>query len=176
MQVSASMNDRIRVIKGDITKVSSDAIVNAANSTLMGGGGVDGDIHRIAGPGLLEECKKLNGCPGGEARITFAYKLPSLHVIHTVGPIWKGGHRDEHELLASCYINSLKIARDLKIRSIAFPAISTGAYRFPPDQAANIAITEVRRFISNNNEPDEIIFVLYTDEIYKLYLKLTANG
>lgn len=170
------MIDRIRVIKGDITKVSSDAIVNAANSTLLGGGGVDGDIHRIAGPELLEECKKLNSCPTGESRITDAYKLPSKYIIHTVGPIWKGGHRDEHKLLASCYMSSLKIARDLKLRSIAFPAISSGAYRFPLDQAANIAITEARRFISNYNEPDEIIFVLYTDEIYKLYLKLTTDG
>ncbi len=172
MQQSDKPGERIRLVRGDITKIACDAIVNAANSSLLGGGGVDGAIHRVAGPGLLQECKTLKGCPTGEAKITSGYNLPSKYVIHTVGPIWKGGHKNEHKLLADSYRNSLSLARDNKVTSLAFSAISTGVYHFPPEQAANIAIKEVRRFIDKNIEPHEVIFVLFTDELYNLYLNL----
>ena len=168
-------NARIRLTRQDITKIECDAIVNAANTTLLGGGGVDGAIHKAAGPGLLEACKLLNGCNVGEAKITPAFKLPSKFVIHTVGPVWAGGHRDEHQLLASCYRNSLKLARDKGIHSIAFPNISTGVYRFPLDQAALIATTEVNRFVEKYGEPAEIIFVLFTMENYKAYKQLLPD-
>lgn len=175
MQSYDKSGSRIRLFKGDITKISCDAIVNAANNSLLGGGGVDGAIHRVAGPALLEECRTLKGCQTGEAKITSGYKLSSKYVIHTAGPIWKGGHKDEHELLAKSYRNSLLLARDKKLASVAFPAISTGAYHFPIDQATNIAITEVKRFIEKYSEPHEVIFVLFTDELYNLYLNLLAN-
>ena len=170
------MDLNIKVVKGDITSVRCDAIVNAANSTLLGGGGVDGAIHRAAGPGLLDECRTLNGCQVGEAKITGAYNLPARFVIHTVGPVWVGGHRDEHILLASSYKNTLKLAAGHKCKSIAFPNISTGAYRFPEDQAAMIAIREVKRFLNRTEEPPEIIFVTYTETNYKLYKDLLEHG
>ncbi|HUS87093.1 MAG TPA: O-acetyl-ADP-ribose deacetylase [Bacteroidales bacterium] len=170
------MKERIILLKGDITTIDTDAIVNAANESLLGGGGVDGAIHRAAGPGLLNECRKLNGCKTGDAKITAGYNLPSSIVIHTVGPIWHGGHRDEHTLLASSYRRSLEIAREKNIRSIAFPNISTGVYGFPADQAALVAIREVRRFLENNSMPEEVVFVTFSDENYNLYQKSLADG
>jgi len=164
--------DRLSVIKGDITKLEVDAIVNAANRSLLGGGGVDGAIHRAAGPGLLEECRKLNGCETGQAKITSGYNLKAKYVIHTVGPIWKGGIEDEPELLASCYQQSLALAKKYKIKTIAFPGISTGVYGFPKDLAAVIAVTEARRFILTNKIPEKIIFVAFDDENFRIYKKL----
>lgn len=161
--------ERIELIKGDITIADADAIVNAANATLLGGGGVDGAIHRAAGPGLLEECKKLNGCETGRAKITGGYDLRAKYVIHTVGPVWYGGHRNEHALLASCYQESLKLAAEYKIDTIAFPGISVGVYGFPKDQGAFIAVSEVRRFLLKNNFPVKVIFVTFDDINYELY-------
>ena len=153
----------IRSIKGDITKISDvTAIVNAANNSLLGGGGVDGAIHRAAGLELLAECRKLNGCPTGEAKITGAYHLPCQYVIHTVGPIWSGGRRHEAELLASCYRNSLKVAVENGIGSVAFPSISTGVYSYPVDEAARIAVRTVRDFISEHPDSlDDVVWVLF---------------
>lgn len=164
-----SITDRIRIAKGDITKLKVDAIVNAANSSLLGGGGVDGAIHRAAGPKLLAECKTLNGCPTGEAKITGGYKLPSEYVIHTVGPVWHGGNRNERELLANCYKNSLRLADTKKINSVAFPSISTGAYRFPIDQAAEIALNETIRYLKNHDLPGQVTFVCFSDSDYQSY-------
>src|SRR5882762_10435109 len=138
------LNARLQVVEGDITKLDVDAIVNAANATLLGGGGVDGAIHRAAGPELLEECRKLGGCPTGQAKITKGYKLPTKWVIHTVGPVWRDGKHDEDELLAGCYRNSLVLAEQNGARTVAFPSISTGAYGFPMERAAHIAVTEIR--------------------------------
>lgn len=153
------MRERISVIQGDITTLAVDAIVNAANSSLLGGGGVDGAIHRAAGPELLAECRTLGGCPTGEAKITKGYRLPARHVIHTVGPVWHGGDQNEDELLASCYRRSLALAYQHKLSSLAFPAISTGAYGFPMARAATIALREICAFLANHELPDKVILV-----------------
>jgi len=153
---------RIDIIQGDIVKQAVDAIVNAANSTLLGGGGVDGCIHRVAGPGLLEECKTLNGCQTGEAKITKGYNLPAKWVIHTVGPVWYGGNKNEAELLANCYRNSLALAKKNGIKTIAFPAISTGVYNYPKDQACRIALRETMRFLENDTAMEKVIFVCFS--------------
>lgn len=160
---------RIELHKGDITKLKVDAIVNAANTSLLGGGGVDGAIHRAAGKELLKECRTLNGCPTGEAKITKGYNLPAKYVIHTVGPVWNGGKYEEENLLASCYKNSLRLAIENKIESIAFPAISTGVYRFPLELATKIAIREVKDFLSNNDTFEKIIFVCFDERTYNSY-------
>jgi O-acetyl-ADP-ribose deacetylase len=165
-------SDRIELIQGDITTLEVDIIVNAANSSLLGGGGVDGAIHRAAGPGLLEECIKLNGCETGDAKITKGHGLKTQYIIHTVGPVWKGGMCDEYNLLASCYQKSLNLAKEKKIRTIAFPGISIGVYGFPKDQAALIALTETKRFLKKNSFPEKVIFVLYDEVNFKLYLNL----
>ncbi len=163
------MRERIEITVGDITQQKVDAIVNAANTSLLGGGGVDGAIHRAAGPELLEECRSLNGCPTGEAKITPGFKLPSQWVIHTVGPVWKGGDSREPELLANCYKNSLQLAREHQVRTIAFPSISTGAYHFPLDRAARIAIEEIARFLKAETYPKKVIFVCFDDSVYQAY-------
>lgn len=157
--------DRIRVIQGDITRLEVDAIVNAANNRLAGGGGVDGAIHRAAGPELLKECQSLGGCPTGEARMTAGYRLPARHVIHTVGPVWKDGNHEEPELLAACYRNALKLAEENGLTSIAFPAISCGVYRFPVERAAEIAVRETLRFLSGNASMTRVVFVCFDTEI-----------
>lgn len=159
--------DRIRVFEGDIVKMEVDAVVNAANNTLLGGGGVDGAIHRAAGPKLLEECRTLNGCPTGEAKITSGYLLPAKYIIHTVGPVWQGGNKGEEELLASCYRKSLELARDYGVKTIAFPAISTGAYGFPSGRAAGIAVSQVKEFLQRNELPETIFLVCFNENSCK---------
>jgi len=166
------MNSKIKLVKDDITKLNYDAIVNAANKSLLGGGGVDGAIHRAAGPELLEECKTLNGCETGEAKITGAYNLHSKYIIHTVGPVWNGGKYNEEKLLASCYRKSLKLAVEKGCKSIAFPNISTGIYRFPKELAASIAVKEVFRFIKNDDTLNTMIFVCFDDENLEIYRNL----
>lgn len=167
------MKEKItELIKGDIISLDVDAIVNAANRTLLGGGGVDGAIHKAAGPGLLSECKSLNGCDTGQAKITMGYNLKAKHIIHTVGPVWHGGFSDETALLASCYQSCLELAREQKIRSIAFPGISTGVYGFPKELAATIAVTETRRFLEKNNYPERVIFVTFSDSDHAIYRKI----
>jgi O-acetyl-ADP-ribose deacetylase (regulator of RNase III) len=162
---------RIAVIEGDITQQRVDAIVNAANNTLLGGGGVDGAIHRAAGPQLLEECRQLKGCRTGEAKITQGYKLPAKWVIHTVGPVWLGGFRKEDELLAQCYRNSLALAELHGIQTIAFPAISTGAFMFPIQRATAIAVTEVKQFLDKNTSLKKVVFVCFSSAILNCYLQ-----
>ena len=169
--------DRIELYQGDITQLEADAIVNAANTTLLGGGGVDGAIHRAAGHGLLDECKTLGGCAVGEAKVTSAYNLPCKFVIHTVGPVWKGGNENEPALLESCYRNSLRIAANMKLRKIAIPNISTGVYGYPKDQAAEIAINTVRKFLEENSDIEKVIFSVFDAGNYEIYKqKLAPDG
>jgi O-acetyl-ADP-ribose deacetylase (regulator of RNase III) len=163
------MNSRIEIVQGDITKLKVDAIVNAANETLLGGGGVDGAIHRAAGPELLEECRKLNGCSTGEAKITKGYKLPAKWVIHTVGPVWHGGKNNEDDLLARCYSNSLALAAKHSIRTIAFPCISTGAYGFPIERASRIALSEIKEFLEGNKTIEKVLAVCFGKTDYQVY-------
>jgi O-acetyl-ADP-ribose deacetylase (regulator of RNase III) len=165
---------QIRAEQGHITCVKVDIIVNAANASLLGGGGVDGAIHHAAGPSLLAECRTLGGCPTGEARITGAHNLPHLHVIHTVGPVWRGGGAGEAELLASCYRSSLQLASDHAARSIAFPAISTGAYGYPKDAAAEIAVATVRDSPAMRESRIEVLFCCFDRETLALYHKLLS--
>ena len=167
-----AMSKNIQVIEGDITKLQVDAIVNAANSSLLGGGGVDGAIHRAAGPDLLAECRRLGGCETGDAKATKGYKLSAAHVIHTVGPVWHGGNANEDELLASCYRRSLDVASQLNVRSIAFPAISTGIYGFPRERAAKIAVREV---LSYSGGIERLIFVCFDAETASIYRGLLTT-
>ena len=170
--MAKDVKDRIRIVEGDITKMEVDAIVNAANTSLLGGGGVDGAIHRAAGPKLLAETKSIGGCPTSEARVTKGYQLPAKWVIHTVGPIWSGGYGDEDELLANCYINSYKAASELGSETLAFPSISTGAYRFPLKRAVNIALRETKFFLQHNHSIKKVIFVCFGGDVYKEYQKV----
>ena len=166
------MSSGITLLRGDITKLEIDAIVNAANRTLLGGGGVDGAIHRAAGPELLEACRSLHGCDTGEAKITQGYRLPARYVIHTVGPVWQGGKNREDELLESCYTNSLDLALQYKLASIAFPNISTGVYGFPKERAAKIALGSVQEWLTGKQSVPEVIFVLFDSENEQLYRTL----
>ncbi len=163
------IHNRIKILKGDITQQVTDAIVNAANESLLGGGGVDGAIHRAAGPLLLEECKKIGGCPTGEARLTQAYNLPCKVIIHTVGPIWKGGNQNETNLLASCYRTSLTIAHDNSFQSISFPSISTGVYGFPFEKACRIALNEITAFLKNNRSFTMVQLVCFSEQDLEMY-------
>lgn len=163
--------ERFSIIKGDIVKAKTDAIVNAANTSLLGGGGVDGAIHRAAGRELLEECETLGGCKTGEAKITRGYKLKAKYVIHTPGPIWRGGKWDEEELLANCYRNSLRLAKENGIHTIAFPSISTGVYRFPVALAAEIAVREIMQYLDHNADMEQVIMVCFDEDTKAAYVK-----
>lgn len=163
------------IIEGDITKIQVDAAVNAANNSLLGGGGVDGAIHRAAGAELLEECRTLNGCKTGEAKITRGYKLPAMYVIHTVGPVWQGGGKGEDALLASCYMNSLELAVKNGIKTMAFPSISTGAYGFPVSRAARIAVNEISNFMDVKNKLDKVFIVCFDSNTYSSYVSAVED-
>ncbi len=163
------MGTSIELYKGDITKLKVDAIVNAANTSLLGGGGVDGAIHRAAGPELLKYNKKLGGCPTSKAKISPGFNLPAKYVISTVGPVWRGGNNNEDELLANCYKNSLKAAVDNDVKTIAFPSISTGVYSFPVGRASKIAVREVMDFLEKNSSIEKVIFVCFDDRTYNMY-------
>lgn len=163
------MKDCIEVIRGDITKLKVDAIVNAANSSLLGGGGVDGAIHRAAGPDLVQECRLLGGCKTGQAKITKGYRLPAKHVIHTVGPVWNGGHQREPELLASCYRESLNLAVQYHLETIAFPAISCGIYGYPIPEAAAISVREVSQFLDTNPSIQKVYLICFESDVFQAY-------
>jgi O-acetyl-ADP-ribose deacetylase (regulator of RNase III) len=169
------MRDKIEVIEGDITLQDVDAIVNAANNSLLGGGGVDGAIHRAAGPQLLEECRTIGGCETGDVKLTRGYDLPARWVIHTVGPVWEGGKHKEDELLARCYRNSLALAEKQGIRTIAFPSISTGAYGFPLERAARIAVYEIFTMLRQTDAIDKVLIVCYNNETYRAYSEALAS-
>ncbi len=164
-----SLDPRIEIVEGDITKQHVDAVVNAANNSLLGGGGVDGAIHRAAGPELLAETRTLGGCPTGEARVTKGYRLPARYVIHTVGPVWRGGRAGEDGLLAACYRNSLEAARRAGAKSVAFPSISTGAYGFPLERAARIALEETAGFLKGERTMTKVVFVCFGGDALKIY-------
>ena len=166
---------RLSIVKGDIVKMKTDAIVNAANTSLLGGGGVDGAIHRAAGPELLAECETLNGCKTGEAKITKGYKLKAKYVIHTPGPIWRGGKWGEAELLANCYKNCLALAKENGVKTIAFPSISTGVYRFPVEQAAKIAVGEILNGLNNDDAIEQVPIVCFDDKTKEFYLDALAE-
>jgi O-acetyl-ADP-ribose deacetylase len=168
MDISAK--NRIHVEQGDITKFKGDALVNAANSSLLGGGGVDGAIHRAAGPDLVQECRLLGGCKTGQAKLTKGYRLPARYVIHTVGPVWRGGSNNEAQLLASCYRTSLELAAQHHIKTIAFPAISCGIYRYPVSEAAKIAVTTVVAFLEEQQLPEHVTLICYEEKVYQAYL------
>jgi O-acetyl-ADP-ribose deacetylase (regulator of RNase III) len=171
--MSAPSTARLRIVQGDITKLATTAIVNAANSSLLGGGGVDGAIHRAGGPQILEECRQIRarqgGCKVGEAVITSGGRLPARYVIHTVGPVWNGGHKDEPELLARCYRNSLQLSLTNKLESVAFPGISTGIYHYPKPAAAALAVREVQQWLAAHEWPREVVFVAFDAEAKQLY-------
>ena len=173
--MSTGSMSQINIVRGDITTFDVDAIVNAANTTLLGGGGVDGAIHRAAGPELLAECRTLGGCEPGEAKITSGYRLSARFVIHTVGPIWRGGKHDEARILANCYRNSLQLALENEIKTVAFPAISCGAYGYPIQEAAHIALTTTREFLASAENIHKVIFVLWSDDVYDAYRKMTKH-
>jgi O-acetyl-ADP-ribose deacetylase len=174
--LTAETVDRILVVQGDITRQDVDAIANAANQSLLGGGGVDGAIHRAAGPELLAECRQLGGCPTGQAKITRGYNLPARWIIHTVGPVWHGGQHSEDELLASCYRNSLALAVEYDIRTLAFPAISAGVYGFPLERATRIAIATVEAALDQLSVVEQVRFVCFGDQPYEVYQAVLAEG
>jgi len=169
------MRTKLSAVEGDITLIEADAIVNAANSSLLGGGGVDGAIHRAAGKKLKEECRTLGGCTTGNAKITGGYDLKSTYVIHTVGPVWQGGGANEKILLRNCYLNSLRIASEKGLKTIAFPSISTGAYGYPIREASSIAVSTVLEYLKNDNSFDEIIFVCFNNADYEIYSELLSQ-
>ncbi len=169
------MKEKIKIVEGDITKQEVDAIVNAANTSLLGGGGVDGAIHRAAGPELLDETRTIGGCPTGEARVSKGYRLPAKWVIHTVGPVWGGGHKNEDHLLANCYRNSFKEAERLGIKTIAFPSISTGVYRFPLERATEIALRETKKFLEGTDTIETVVFVCFGAEVTQTYQDVFAR-
>ena len=169
------MESKPELYKGDITKLNVDAIVNAANTSLLGGGGVDGAIHRAAGHELLEYNQRLGGCTTGEAKISPGFKLPAKYIIHTVGPVWNGGKNNEDKLLANCYKNSLKLAAENDIKTIAFPSVSTGVYRFPVERASKIAVKEVKDFLEKDSPIEKVIFVCFDDRIYEIYNEILKH-
>lgn len=169
------MSTRLRALHADITGLQVDAIVNAANTSLLGGGGVDGAIHRAAGPELLAECRRLGGCPPGEVRVTAGYRLPARYIIHTVGPVWRGGRQSEADILAACYRNCLAAASERKVASLAFPGISTGVYGYPAELAANLAVETVRAGLGADSPLDEVLFCCYSEEHLAIYARLLAE-
>src|SRR5690349_3827346 len=173
--MSEAMKERIEIVKGDITRLQVDAIVNAANSSLLGGSGVDGAIHRAAGPQLVQECRLLGGCKTGQAKITGGYNLPARFVIHTVGPVWNGGGQNEPELLASCYRSSFALALKNGVKTIAFPAISCGIYGYPVSEAVEIALGETLAFLSRHDEIERVVFACFEEDVYQAYLDAFAR-